>query len=241
MDTKRKLTLAVGGCVAVVVALAVVWTIRRNQSGAGLLAGGRQVSAFSKQPFSANMTISTQTANVHDVHPGKSPSSTAATPLTYHGKMYAGPAALRTDIEMKPQGTASVIVRYDKGVAWILTPNRHYIETPIEERTDLLSALRDTNAKIQKQDLGPEQVGAYPCEKYHVQVTEKGQPESGWIWVAKSKDLNGFIVKVEDEASKETVVFSEIHLAAPQSAVFDIPPGYQKLTKSQALPGDDDD
>jgi len=194
------------------------------------------VSAFSDHPFTADVTIVTRAAKFHHIqkHPPAAPAGELS--VSYHGKMYAGREALRTDMEMGHGATASVIVRYDKGVQWILMPGKHYIETPIDERTDLLSALRDTSAKVKKQALGAEKVGAYPCEKYKVEVSSHGLAQSGWIWVAKAKNLDGFIVKTQDAASKESVSLSDIRLGAPPASLFDLPAGYHKLTPAAKPP-----
>lgn len=230
MGKKKIIGLAVAVCVAIGVGYGLYRTMRHGGIGAGMLTNGEQVSAFSKHPFSADISVVTKTAAVHNVHPGMTPGSNPEKPITYQGMMYAGPGAVRTDIQMEPGVTATVIIRYDKGVAWILMPSRHYIQAPIQERTDLLSMLRSRNADIQKKDLGPEQVGAYACEKYRIDASEKGRHESGWIWVAKQRSLKGFIVKAEDEKSQERIVFSNIQLVAPKPAVFDIPQGYTKLS-----------
>jgi hypothetical protein len=221
--------IAVAFVVVVGVAAAVVGTEFRGHGAA--VADHQPISDFSKLPFTADMTIVTKIPEGHHFQPksqaGKTPTVTT---IVYHGKMYAGPHALRTDIQMQRGMTASVIIRYDKGVTWILTPHQGYIQTPIEERTDLLTALRDPNAHVRKEDLGPAQVGSYACEKYQVQVTENSKPESGWIWVARQKDLHGFIVKAENGKTKDSVVFSNISLVPPKPSVFDLPPGYKELT-----------
>jgi hypothetical protein len=229
VDIKKKVVL-IAVC-AELVALGAVW-LGRGKSGAkatvvaeapadparpaAMASPARhRVSPFSDHPFSANITIT-----------GKS--------VSYHGKMYAGRDALRTDMAMGHGMTASVIVRYDKGVSWTLMPGKHYIETPIDERDDLLNALHDTNANVKKQDLGPEKVGSYPCEKYKIEVTSRGHTQSGWIWVAKAKNLDGFIVKTQGAGSKESISLSEIQLSTPPASLFDLPPGYHKLTPAPA-------
>jgi hypothetical protein len=191
-----------------------------------------RVSAFSSHPFTADVTIVTKSAKFHHIqkHPSAAPAGDSS--VSYHGKMYAGRDASRTDMEMGKGETASVIVRYDKGVSWILMPGNHYIEGPIDEHADLLDALRDPNAKVKKQDLGPEKVGAYPCEKYKVEVTSRGKTQSGWIWVAKAKNLDGFIVKTQDAASKESVTLSDIRLGPPPASVFNLPAGYHELAET---------
>lgn len=176
-----------------------------------------QESAFSRKPFSADITIV-----------GKQG--------TYHGKIYAEPGALRTDVRLSNGTDASVIERYDKGVEWILTPGRHYFVAPIKKSDDLLSALRDRAARVTRQDLGPARVGAYPCEEYRVEVTVKRRKLSGWIWVARARSMDGFIVKAKDQTSGESVELSNIRLEHPNPALFNLPAGYSRLTKPSARP-----
>ncbi|HVB97896.1 MAG TPA: hypothetical protein VNJ12_01000 [Candidatus Dormibacteraeota bacterium] len=170
-------------------------------------------SAFSREPFTADMTILGRQ--------GK-----------YHGTMYAGRNALRTDVRLTNGATASVIVRYDKGVEWILVPGRHYIEAPIDKSADLLSSLRDKAAHVEKRDLGPEKVGAYPCEKYRVKVSVRGHELSGWIWVSRARAMHGFVVKAQDQVSGDGVELSHIQLKAPHPSLFDLPAGYRPLREA---------
>ena len=202
----RKLVLALA--VVGLAAVAVAFALRRVHGGQA--AAEHRVSPFSDSPFSADIKIT-----------GKG--------TTYHGKMYASTMALRTDVDTEPGMTASVIVRYDKGLTWIIAPGAHYIQTPIERRTDLVSALRDPGARIERKDAGPAQIGSYACRKYRVSATMNGKTQTGWIWVAQAKELHGFIVQATDDASGETISFSDIRLAAPAASLFDLPPGAQKL------------
>jgi hypothetical protein len=202
----KKLVLALA--LVGVASLAIVFALRHARGWPA--AAEHHVSPFSDSPFSAGITIT-----------GKG--------TTYHGKMYASATALRTDVDTGPGMTASVIVRYDKGITWILSPDAHYIQTPIEKRTDLVSALRDPDARIEKKDAGTAQIGAYSCRKYRVTATMNGRTQTGWIWVAQAKDLHGFIVQATDDASGETISFSNIRLGAPAASLFDLPPGAQQL------------
>jgi hypothetical protein len=251
VDIKKKVVL-IAVC-AELVAMGALWFGRKNHGAKDAVAAKpavaapatpatapqaieppatHRVSAFSDHPFSADVTIVTRTTKFH--HLQKRPSAAPANDLSvsYHGKMYAGRDALRTDMEMGHGVTASVIVRYDKGVSWTLMPGNHYIEGPIEERNDLLSALRDPSAKVTRQDLGAETVGSYPCEKYKVDVTSHGKTQSGWICVAKAKNLDGFIVKSQDAATKQSISLSDIQMKTPPASLFDLPAGYKKLTES---------
>jgi hypothetical protein len=240
VDIKKKVVL-IAAC-AELVAMGALWFGRKKPAAKQVVASKppaaavapapHRVSPFSSHPFSADITIVTRTAKFHHIQQNPPAASGGDLTVSYHGKMYAGRDASRTDMEMGRGVTASVIVRYDKGVSWTLMPGNHYIETPIDERADLLSSLRDPNAKVNKQDLGPETVGSYPCEKYKVDVTGGGHTLSGWIWVAKAKDLDGFIVKSQDAASKQSVTLSDVQLKTPVASLFDLPPGYQKFTEA---------
>lgn len=251
MDTKKKVILA-AVCLELA-AMGFAWAFHGKSAGAKPTAPVTapvavtapaaatapsttgHVSAYSDKPFTADITISTSSAKFHGAQPHHAAASAHEATVAYHGKIYAERDALRTDMAMGHGVTASVIVRYDKGISWILMPGQHYIESPIEEQTDLLSAMRDTNSNVRKQDLGPEKVGSYACEKYKVDVTSRGHAQSGWIWVATAENLKGFIVKAEDARSKQTVVLSNIQIGAPAAAMFDLPAGYHKL--AAAAPG----
>lgn len=205
-------------------AIVIVWMAalgpavsKQARKASARSASQAQESAFSRRPFSADITIV-----------GKQG--------TYRGKIYAEPGALRTDVKLSNGTDASVIERYDKGVEWILTPGRHYFVAPINETDDLLSALRNRAARVKRQDLGPAKVGAYPCEEYRVEVAVKRRKLSGWIWVARARAMDGFIVKAKDQTSGESVELSNIRLERPNSSLFNLPAGYSRLTTPSAKP-----
>lgn len=230
MTLMKTLGITLAACLVAAGALLFGCSQRPGRPGAEAASPRSGSSAFSDAPFTADMTIVTATPQFHGAANGSAGSSAPAAPVAYHGKMYAGADSLRTDVEMGSGATASVIVRYDKDISWILAPGKHYMEVPVQQQADLLGALHDQNARVEKQDLGPERVGSYPCEKYHVRVTDKGYTRSGWIWVAHAKALDGFVVKAQDEATKESVILSHIQRGAPPATVFDLPPGYHKIT-----------
>lgn len=203
----------------VVVALAVAWASRGRQKPAGAMVQREQASAFSALPFSASITITRPTGGV------------------YHGKMYAGTMATRTDVQMEPGKTASVIVRYDRNVTWVLMPAAHYLESPISNDDELFNLLREHSRKIQRQDLGAEWAGAYPCEKYRIEATTQNGQKAAYIWVAKAAALHGFIVKAQRGNPSETITFSDIRLGQPNPSLFEIPAGYHKLPNPGAQNG----
>jgi hypothetical protein len=207
--------------VVVLGALAVAWASLGHPSRQAphSLIRGAQSSPFSSVPFTADVTITKPSGG------------------TYHGKMYACANASRTDVEMQPGKVASVIVRYDKKVTWVLMPAQHYLESPISESTGLIGLLRNRQAEMQRKDLGPEQVGAYACEKYSIAATIQGEQQSGIIWVARATDLHGFIVKAQQGDKNDTITFSNIRLGAPNPSVFEVPAGYYKLPSPSSSQG----
>jgi hypothetical protein len=202
-------------------AIAVAWASLGHQSPKAPYShpSAMQSSPFSSFPFTADVTITKPSGGV------------------YHGKMFADKNATRTDVEMQPGKVASVIVRYDKRVSWVLMPAQHYLESPLADDGGMMGLLRDPTAQMQRKDLGAAQVGSYPCEKYRLQATLQGKPQSGIIWVARAPALHGFIVKAQQGDQNDAITFSNIRLGPPQRSVFEIPAGYSKLPEpSPAAP-----
>ena len=154
---------------------------------------------------------------------------------TQQGKVYAGDNAYRSEMNMGPGMTMATIVRYDKKVVWMLMPGNRYMEMPLGERAGTAAALRDKSAKFETQDLGPEKVGPYDCEKYRVHTTTSNYETTSLVWVGKSGDAKGFVVKIQDEKSGMTIEYSNIKPGQPDRSIFEIPPGYQKM--QMPMPG----
>ncbi len=156
---------------------------------------------------------------------------------TFQGKIYAGEHALRMDMEAGPGLESTNIVRYDKKVMWVLIPNQHmYMEMPLSHDTGMMSALRDRDTQYTIHDLGAERVGAYDCEKYSVEWKRQGQESNGLVWIGKSGQASGFIVRVEDEKHDAVSEYRNIQPGEPPATVFEVPAGYQKM-QMPARPG----
>ena len=180
-------------------------------AGIGLGAqSGQAQSPFNYKPFTADMTMS-----------GKMGSQ--------QGKIYAGENAFRTEVTMPGGMSTATIVRYDKKVVWMLMPGNRYMEMPLGERAGMTGALRDKTAKVDKQDLGPEKVGAYDCEKYRVHTVTSNYDGTGLVWIGKGGDSDRFLIKTEDEKTGATMEYSNIKVGQPDASVFEIPAGYQKM------------
>lgn len=170
--------------------------------------GGGGPTAFPFRPFSADQ-ITTQGREHHKV------------------KMYAVEQAFR--MEGEEQGQKSIVImRLDRKVMWSLMPDQQmYAEIPLNWGQSFSQAAQDPSAKVEREELGTEQVGPYHCVKYRVRVTYQGQVYSGIQWSAP--ELDGFVVKMYDEKSKTTTEYQNIRLGPPDPSLFEIPPGYQKI------------
>jgi Zn-dependent protease with chaperone function/outer membrane lipoprotein-sorting protein len=172
-------------------------------------ADSSEMWGFHLQPFSADMVTT---------H-GK---------RTMRAKLYARPQAFR--MEMQEQGTQVImIMRFDRQVVWMLMPpERMVMEQPLQPVKDFTQAAMEPDAQVDREFLGVETAGPYLCRKYRVRVTHRGESYTGLQWSAD--ELNGFVVKMMDEKSGATVEYQNINLGAPDASLFEIPPGYSKMT-----------
>ncbi|MBI4462182.1 MAG: hypothetical protein HY653_04675, partial [Acidobacteria bacterium] len=123
-----------------------------------------------------------------------------------------------------------VILRLDRKLMWSLMPDEQmYAELPLNWGQSFAQAAQDPEARVERESLGPEPVGPYLCDKYRVHVTTKdGHVYSGIHWAAR--ELDGFVVKMMDEKTKSTLEYQNIQLGPPDPALFEVPPGYRKLS-----------
>jgi hypothetical protein len=82
-------------------------------------------------------------------------------------------------------------------------------------------------AKVEREALGSEDVGAYHCDKYRVKATYEGKIYTSIEWDAK--ELGGFPVKQADEKGKWSKEYQNVKLGEQDPALFQVPPGYQKI------------
>ncbi len=146
---------------------------------------------------------------------------------THMAKFYATEKAIRMEGEEKGKKAISIL-RTDRNVMWVLMPDQKmYMEMSLNPGKSFAEAARESEAKIERESLGTEQVGPYHCEKHLVRVTYKGKVYSGLQWAAK--ELDGFVVKMMDEKTKATTEYQNVRLGPQDPSLFEIPPGYKKL------------
>ncbi|MGB7282434.1 MAG: DUF4412 domain-containing protein [Candidatus Acidiferrum sp.] len=151
---------------------------------------------------------------------------------TVSGKVYASENAFRMETQMGGRSTISII-RMDRKVSWVLMPaQKMYMEMPWQGLAEVASTMK--GATVQKDSLGSEQVGSFHCDKYRVHSTFNGKTYVTIEWAAK--ELNGFIVKKQDENGTWSTEFQNIHLGPQDPSLFEIPAGYQKMSMPN-MPG----
>jgi hypothetical protein len=141
-------------------------------------------------------------------------------------KVHANQNAMRMEGEEKGKRSI-VIMRFDRKVMWSLLPDQKmYVELPWASQGEWTSYMQQAN--MQRQSLGDEQVGAYHCEKSRVQVTLQGKVYTSFQWTAK--ELNGFVVKTQDEKGQWSNEYQNVQLGPQDPALFEVPADYKKLS-----------
>lgn len=150
---------------------------------------------------------------------------------TTTGKVYSNGNAMR--IESQDKGKPAIaIMRFDRKVMWSLVPDQKmYLELPFGGQAEWASMAE--GAQVQKQSLGAEQVGQYNCDKSRVTVTLQGKNYTSLEWTAK--ELNGFVVKTQDEKGTWSTEYQNIKLGPQDSSLFEVPPDYRKFSMGGML------
>lgn len=174
----------------------------------GLLLNSRGASAQAMfKPFSADQ-----------VHTARKKTTT--------GKVYAIENAMRSEAEDKGKKSISII-RFDRKVMWVLMPDQKmYLEMPWGDPAEWAAATK--GAQAQRESLGTEQVGDFHCDKSRVTATYQGITNTYIEWAAK--ELDGFVVKRQDEKGSWSTEYKNVKLGSPDPSLFEIPTGYQKMS-----------
>jgi hypothetical protein len=151
---------------------------------------------------------------------------------TTNGKIYAEGSAMRMDVNEGGKKSI-VIMRFDRQILWTLMPEQQmYVEMPLSNTGEWAAAIAGT--QIKRESLGTERVGAYTCEKSRVQASVGGQSSAYLEWAAK--ELNGFVVKRQDEKGSWSTEYQNVRLGHQDPSLFELPAGYKKFNMSGMLP-----
>jgi len=151
------------------------------------------------------------------------------------GKVYVKGDKIRNEMTQGPQ-KATVIVRMDKRVVWMLQPaQKTYMEMSLPKNQPL--PLNDTKWLAEMKKLGTltrdgqETVNGYPCDKY-VLVHRNKAMGTQYQWI--SKRLR-FPIKIETRGARYPTVieYKNIKEGKIADSLFEVPAGYKKMTMAQ--------
>ena len=148
------------------------------------------------------------------------------------GKVYFQGEKMRQEFSSR-EGVSIQIARPDRQVMWMLMPGQKmYTETPFA-KSDLGKAMQMPQDQAQMKLLGPETVSGYETEKYETTVQDRGQTRKHYLWVAKKL---GVPIKMVSQDGSFSMEYRNIKEGGVPPAVFEIPPGYQKMPLPQGMP-----
>lgn len=152
------------------------------------------------------------------------------------GRLWRTPTALRQDI-VDAGRTQTLIVRLDRGVAWIVVPDqRMVVETDLaglDLPVEVLFGARPVKAAI----VGRETIDGLRTAKYRVEgATPKGGAFDGFVWTTQ----DGVVVKIDGEGQGQAgrgrlaMSFRNIRVAPQDQSLFEPPAGYFRMAVSGA-------
>jgi hypothetical protein len=143
------------------------------------------------------------------------------------GRVYFNEKAVRLESEQKGKQTIT-IMRLDHKAVWVLTPaQKTYMDMGGLGALGMEWASSAEGAKVQREALGSEQVGAYHCDKYRVHTTWENHVYTSLEWDAK--ELDGFPVKQADEKGSWSKQYQNVRLGPQDPSLFEIPADYKKI------------
>jgi hypothetical protein len=142
---------------------------------------------------------------------------------SYSGKIYMKGDKIRTDT---PGQSSYSIVRQDKNVMWLVTPDKKsYLEMPYDP-TQKPEAGEKVKGEVSRKLIGKETIDGHPTEKYLITSKDAGKTREHYQWVAT--DLN-FPIKTAAVDGSYSVEYRNIKKSVSDS-MFELPSGYQKMT-----------
>lgn len=150
------------------------------------------------------------------------------------GKIYLQGEKMRQEFST-PEGMTVNIARPDKQVMLVLFPSQKMaMEMPFS-KSDLARTMEMPKDQTQMKLLGKETVNGYETEKYETTMKGNGQTVKHYLWVAKKLGVPIKMVSVDGKFSME---YREIKEGGVSPALFEIPPGYQKMAMPPGMPQD---
>jgi len=147
------------------------------------------------------------------------------------GKIYVRDGKMRQEFNDE-EGQTVTIVRPDKKVVWVIIPrDRAYMELPL--KTQLPGQfLQMPVGPLQKRQVGKDRLQGYETDKFEVTVRGGNGLEKQNIWVAAKL---GVPIKMECRERNFCLEYKAIKEGGVAERLFELPPGYQKLTSPQGF------
>lgn len=117
----------------------------------------------------------------------------------------------RFEFPIPHRGASVVIVRVDRGMAWlILSKQRLYLEEPITNEYRL-EVSEKMPGEISRELVGDEMLNGYPTELFDVTVADEGETRQYYRWVTKVQRFPMKTVSKQGDWSEEfrRLVFTE--------------------------------
>ena len=142
------------------------------------------------------------------------------------GKMYFAGDKSRTEYIVDGKKAIN-IVRADKNVLWILSPDQKtYMEMKISGK-ELIGMMEKMPGEIERKKVGTEKVSGIPCDKYRItyKLTEKDAPITFYEWLSRDK----ISVKSAAVDGSWYTLLKNIKRGRQPASLFEVPSGYKKF------------
>jgi hypothetical protein len=146
------------------------------------------------------------------------------------GNIYMEDGKVRNEFTMQGQRQVT-ITRHDKNVVWLLMPGGMYMEMPVPAEQDRGMPILDQDEMrdvAKRTRIGTETVNGHVCDVYRFDFKD---PDAGRVtqWVARDLDFP-VRIKVQTDQGVSVTEFTDIEKGPVPDRMFEIPPGYQKMT-----------
>ncbi len=149
------------------------------------------------------------------------------------GKIYMKGEKMRREFAAGEK-VGITIVRPDMKVMWMLMPGQKTVmEMPFSKASleKMMGMPKEQQAEMKL--LGTETVNGYETEKYETTVKGGDKPMKHYLWVSKKFGVPIKMVSLDGKFSME---YRDIKEGNVPDSVFEIPPGYQKMTMPREMP-----
>lgn len=151
---------------------------------------------------------------------------------SFEGKIFFTKEKIRME-----NSQVSTITRLDKNIIWMIVPgDSKYMEMPLPVNDNNLAIGKDKiGGEIERQLMGEENIDGQITEKYRIVYESNNKRQALFTWIIKGLDIP---VKTVAEDGTWLVEYRNIKIGRQPDSLFEVPPGYQKVSyNNPALPG----